>query len=689
MSESRQIVLPVTGMTCANCVATIERNLKKENGVQTAVVNLSSERATVEFDPSLVGLDSLIGRVERAGYGIATGEADLHVRGLSDDNDARRLQKALEKIDGVRQVTVNYAAEKVHVSYIPTLAAQSDLRSAIKSAGFEALELGGDSRDAEAEARQAEIAHQRKLLIIGIVFTVPLFALAMARDLGFLPMEWAHAPWVNWIMLVLATPVQFYVGWQYYRNGYKSLRNGSANMDVLIAMGSSAAYFYSLPVTFGWIPGHVYFETAAVIITLIRLGKFLEARAKGLTSEAIKKLMGLQAKTARVFRDGIELEISIEDVHPGDFVLVRPGEKIPVDGVLVEGRSTVDKSMITGESLPVSKGPGDPVIGATLNKQGAFKFEATKVGKETALAQIIRLVEEAQGSKAPIQKLADQVAAIFVPAVIGIAFITFLVWYFLVPMPINSDTTVFTRAMMVMVAVLVIACPCALGLATPTAVMVGTGKGAEMGILLRNSEALERAGKVNVVVLDKTGTITRGQPSVTDVLVDPHWQLDGDAKTELVRLAASVEQVSEHPLGEAIAAEAGERGLTLSTPDGFKAEIGHGVEAMVDGRTLVVGSPRLMEQRGMGLNGFSGDVQRLQSEAKTAILVGVDGVVRGVLGIADTVKEGSVKAIEDLHRLGLQVVMITGDNKRTAEAIGQQVGVDSVSGRSAARWQVR
>ena len=334
--------------------------------------------------------------------------------------------------------------------------------------------------------------------------------------------------------------------------------------------------------------------------------------------------------------------------------------------------------MITGESLPVSKGPGDPVIGATLNKQGAFKFEATKVGKETALAQIIRLVEEAQGSKAPIQKLADQVAAIFVPAVIGIAFITFLVWYFLVPMPINSDTTVFTRAMMVMVAVLVIACPCALGLATPTAVMVGTGKGAEMGILLRNSEALERAGKVNVVVLDKTGTITRGQPSVTDVLVDPHWQLNGDAKTELVRLAASVEQVSEHPLGEAIAAEAGERGLTLSTPDGFKAEIGHGVEAMVDGKTLVVGSPRLMDQRGMELNGFSGDVQRLQSEAKTAILVGVDGVVRGVLGIADTVKDGSVKAIEDLHRLGLKVAMITGDNKRTAEAIGQQVGVDSV-----------
>ena len=678
MSDSRQIVLPVTGMTCANCVATIERNLKKENGVQSALVNLSSERATVEFDPALVGLDVLIGRVERAGYGIATGEADLHVRGMSDDNDARRLQKVLEKIDGVRQVTVSFTTEKVHVNYIPTLTSQTDLRASIRSAGFEALELGGDARDAEAEARQAEIAHQRKLLIIGLIFTIPLFVFAMVRDLGLLPMGWSHASWTNWLMLAFATPVQFYVGWQYYRNGYKSLRNGSANMDVLIAMGSSAAYFYSLPVTFGWIPGHVYFETAAVIITLIRLGKFLEARAKGMTSEAIKKLMGLQAKTARVMRDGSELEIAIEDVHPGDFVLVRPGEKIPVDGVLVEGRSTVDESMLTGESLPVSKGPGDPVIGATLNKQGAFKFEATKVGKETALAQIVRLVEEAQGSKAPIQKMADQVAAVFVPAVIGIALITFLVWYFLVPMPINSDTTAFTRAMMVMVAVLVIACPCALGLATPTAVMVGTGKGAELGILLRNSEALERAGKVNVVVLDKTGTITRGQPSVTDVIVDPHWTTAADSSTELVRLAASVEQVSEHPLGEAIAAEAGERGLTLSTPDGFKAEIGHGVEAQVDGRTLVVGSPRLMEQRGIALNGFSGDVQRLQSEAKTAILVGVDGVVRGILGIADTVKDGSVNAIQDLHKLGLKVIMITGDNQRTAEAIGGQVGVDSV-----------
>lgn len=678
MSDKKQVVLPVTGMTCANCVATIERNLKKEDGVQTANVNLSSERATVEFDPSLVGLDTLIGRVEKAGYGIATGEAELSIRGMSDDNDARRLQKALEKIEGVRQVSVTYVSEKALVKYIPTITSQNELRAAVKSAGFEAIELGGDARDAEADARQAEIANQRKLLIVGLIFTIPLFTLAMARDLGFLPMEWAHASWMNWLMLVLATPVQFYVGWQYYRGGYKSLRNGSANMDVLIAMGSSAAYFYSLPVTFGWIPGHVYFETAAVIITLIRLGKFLEARAKGMTSEAIKKLMGLQAKTARVERDGQEMEVAIDLVEPGDIVLVRPGEKIPVDGVIIEGKSTIDESMLTGESLPVSKSPGDQVIGATLNKQGAFKFEATKVGKETALAQIIRLVEEAQGSKAPIQKLADQIAAIFVPAVIGIAFATFLVWYFLVPLPVNSDVTAFTRAMMVMVAVLVIACPCALGLATPTAVMVGTGRGAESGILIRNSEALERAGKVTVVVLDKTGTITRGQPAVTDVIADSKWTDAADAETELVRLAASVEQVSEHPLGEAIRAEAGERGLDLSNPTGFNAEAGHGVEAVVDGRTLVVGSPRLMEQRNINLNGFSTDVQRLQSEAKTAILVSVDGVVRGVLGIADTVKEGSVEAIQDLHKLGLKVVMITGDNKQTGEAIGSQVGVDRV-----------
>ncbi len=678
MSESRQVVLPVTGMTCANCVATIERNIKKEKGVQSVAVNLSSERATVEFDPGEVVLDTLIARVERAGYGIALGAAEFSVRGMSDDNDARRLQRALEKIQGVREVSVTFSSERARVRYIPTLVSQADLRQAVKAAGFSTVEAGGDARDAEAEARKAEIANQKRLLLTGLIFTIPLFLLSMSRDLGLLPMTWAHSPWLNWIMFALATPVQLYVGWQYYRNGYKSLRNGSANMDVLIAMGSSTAYLYSIVVTLGWIEGHVYFETAAVIITLIRLGKFLEARARGMTSDAIRKLMSLQAKTARVLRGEAELEVPVEEVRSGDVVVVRPGEKIPVDGVVIDGRSTVDESMLTGESLPVLKSQGDNVIGATLNKQGFLRFEATKVGKETALAQIIRLVEDAQASKAPIQKLADRVSAVFVPVVIGIALVTFLVWYFLIPLPPDAGNSEFTRAMIRMVAVLVIACPCALGLATPTAVMVGTGKGAEAGILLRSSEALERAGSLTAVVLDKTGTITRGQPAVTDVVAAPHWSGGENPQAELIRLAASVEQVSEHPLGEAIAAEAGERGLSLSEPRGFAAEIGHGVEAEVDGYRLVVGSPRMIESRGLALNGLEGEVKRLQAEAKTAILVGIDGEVRGVIGVADTIKEGSLEAIRDLKKLGLKVVMITGDNLRTAEAIGRQVGVDAV-----------
>jgi len=483
-------------------------------------------------------------------------------------------------------------------------------------------------------------------------------------------------PWFNWLMLALATPVQFYVGWQYYVGSFKALRNRSANMDVLIALGSSAAFFYSLPVTFGWLDGHVYFETAAVIITLIKLGKFLEARAKGRTSEAIKKLMGLRAKTARVMRGGVEAEIAVDDVRVGDIVLVRPGEKIPLDGVVIEGRSSIDESMLTGESLPVEKKPGDPLIGATLNKQGLLKFEATKVGKETALAQIIRLVEEAQGSKAPIQKLADQVSSIFVPLVIGIAFLTFLGWYFFgPPLALNAETTYFTRALINMVAVLVIACPCAMGLATPTAVMVGSGKGAELGILFRSSEALERAGKVNIVVLDKTGTVTKGQPAVTDIVISSQSSVTDE---QLLQWAASVEKGSEHPLGEAIWAEATTRGLNLLEPAGFQAEAGHGVAAEVDGRPVAVGNLRMMEKRGYPLNDLAREVSRLQSEAKTAMLVAVDGQVTGVIAVADTIKDGSAEAIAELRRMGLRVVMLTGDNRETAEAIARQAGIEEV-----------
>ncbi|MBE0411785.1 MAG: copper-translocating P-type ATPase, partial [Anaerolineales bacterium] len=493
---------------------------------------------------------------------------------------------------------------------------------------------------------------------------------------------------------------------------YKALRNRSANMDVLIAMGTSAAYFYSLPIVLGLIPGHVYFETAAVIITLVKIGKFLEARARGQTSEAIRKLMGLRAKTARVIRNGEEMDIPTEDVIVGDLVIVRPGEKIPVDGVVVEGHSTIDESMLTGESLPVEKEPGAQIFGATLNKLGLLKFEATKVGKETALAQIIHLVEEAQGSKAPIQKMVDQVSAIFVPVVVTIAFLTFLVWYFIMPAPIAADMDAFTRALINMVAVLVIACPCAMGLATPTAVMVGTGKGAENGILFKSNEALERAGRITTVVLDKTGTITRGQPMVTDIIsatdaepleintsanisseigfasklresragediTDISMRFD-QGESEILRLAASVEKGSEHPLGEAILAEAGNRGLVLSDPQNFRAEVGHGVEAQVEGLTVQVGNLRMMSVHNVNLNGLKSQVEKLQAEAKSAMLVAVDGIVRGVIGVADTVKDGSVESISALKHMGLEVVMISGDNRQTAESIAAQVGIEKV-----------
>ncbi len=692
MTDKKQLILPITGMTCANCVASVERNLKKLDGIDSAVVNLSSERATFEFDPSLLGLDTIIARVKRAGYGIAMGEADLLVQRMSDDNDARRLEKKLSELEGILDAQVIFAAEKARVQYIPTMTAQSEIRRAISAAGFEAIETGDNVEDAESQAREREIKEQKRLLLTGLLFTLPLFLFSMARDFSFLPM-WSHEPWANWLMFALATPVQFYVGWQYYVGGYKSLRNGSANMDVLVAMGSSVAYFYSIVVMLGILPGHIYFETSAVIITLIRIGKFLEARAKGRTSEAIKKLMGLRPKTARVIRNGKESKISFEDVKVGDMLLVKPGEKIPVDGIVMEGRSSVDESMLTGESLPVEKQIGDPLIGATLNKMGLLKFEATKVGKETALAQIIKLVEDAQGSKAPIQRLADQMSAVFVPIVLLLAALTFGVWYLLVPLPADSEISLFARALVNLVAVLVIACPCAMGLATPTAVMVGAGKGAEMGILFRSSAGLETAGKVNVIILDKTGTITKGQPAVTDIVSSNQYLVNSDTDNGLLNtdlldtenwllaLAASVERGSEHPLGEAIWAEATSRELALADLTGFQAQAGHGVSAEVDGKKVSVGNLRMMEKedtRFFSKTECLATIARLQSEAKTAMLVAVNGEVAGIIAVADTVKEGSAEAIAELKEMGLDVVMITGDNEATAEAIAKEVGVDKV-----------
>ena len=686
---TKQITLPVTGMTCANCAAAIERGLKKLPTVQNATVNLASERASLAFDPAQVSQAEIIARIQKSGYDVALGEAALPIKRLSDDADAQRLEKTLNSLEGVVEARVNYATEKATVRYIPTVVSQTDLRRAVTAAGFETVIVEGSGEDAERIAREREIAHQQRLLTVGLIFTLPLFVLAMTRDFGLLnsffggmpgmlhlmpgmaPMM--AAPWFNWLLLALATPVQFYVGWQYYVGAYKALRNGSANMDVLIAMGTTVAYVYSIAVLIALSLGtlalgeHVYFETAAVIIVLIVLGKFLEARAKGQTSEAIKKLMGLRAKTARVIRAGVETDVPVDDVRVGDLVLVRPGEKLPVDGVVVEGRSTVDESMLTGEAMPVEKVPGAPVIGATINKQGLLKFEATKVGKETALAQIIRLVEEAQGSKAPIQKLADQVSAVFVPVVIAIALLTFVGWYFV-------GGAGFTAALINLVAVLVIACPCALGLATPTAIMVGTGKGAERGLLFRTSEALERAGKIRTVVLDKTGTITKGRPTVTDIV------LNGGTLSEeqVLYAAASAEKGSEHPLAEAIVAAATERGINFGALNAFRAVAGQGINANVDGSEVLVGNLRMMQAVGIQLNGLEQDVIRLQAEAKTAMITAINGEVAGIIAVADAIKEGSVEAIAELHRLGLEVIMLTGDNQKTAEAIGKAAGVDRV-----------
>jgi Cu+-exporting ATPase len=674
MEETRQVILPITGMTCANCVATIERNLKKEAGVQASNVNLSNERATIEYNPGVATLDGIIRRIEKAGYGIAEGELELSIQGLSDSADAARLEKKLAGLNGILEARVNIASETARVKYIPTIVTRVEIQQAVQSAGFRAAETGGTSEDAEGLARQKEINEQKKLLTVGLIFTVPLFILSMSGDMGFIPMETAHSLWFKWIMLALALPVQVYVGRQYYVSAYKALRNGSANMDVLVALGSSVAFLYSLPVAFGWLKGHVYFETAAVIITLIKLGKYLEARAKGKTSEAIKKLMSLRPKTARIVRGGQEMTVDIDDVQMDDLVLVRPGEKLPVDGVVVEGHSSVDESMLTGESLPVEKSTGSDVIGATINKLGSFTYRATRVGRDTALSQIIRLVEEAQGSKAPIQKLADQVSAVFVPAVIGLALLTFVGWLFFgPPLAVNSDITPVTRALINMVAVLVIACPCAMGLATPTAIMVGTGKGAAMGVLIKSSEALEHAGSVKMVVLDKTGTITRGQPQVTDLLAKGSLP-----EEEILQLASSLEKNSEHPLGEAISAEAIRRSLKLSIPEAFISVTGQGVMGSVDGHLVLVGNSRLLTDNNIAVTGLQSDISRLQSDGKTAMLVAVDGSPAGIIAVADTVKDGSKEAIQKLHDMGLKAAMITGDNRQTAEAVARQVGVDTI-----------
>ena len=602
-SSTRQLTLPITGMTCVNCAATVERALCRTEGVAGASVNYATERAIVELSEEGATFEDLSVAVERVGYGV--------------------LQADPDELD-----------------------------------------------DVEAAARRRELEDQTRKFWIGVGFAGPLFILSMARDFGFLG-SWAYAHWVNWLMFVLASPVQVYVGWDYYVGGWKALRSGSANMDVLVALGSTVAFVYSVVVVVMLSVGstlageHVYFETAALIITLIKLGKLLEVRAKGDTSEAIRELIGLQPDTARVVRQGVDYDIPISDVVVGDLLLVRPGERIPVDGEVVDGLSSIDESMLTGESMPVEKAPGDVVVGATMNKSGAFHFRATRVGADTALAQVIRLVQEVQGSKAPIQRVADQVAGIFVPIVIIVAALTFVVWWVVV----GAD---FSVALVRLVAVLVIACPCALGLATPTAVMVGTGRGARQGILFRSSEALQRVRRLGTVVFDKTGTLTRGEPEIRTVIT-----LDSD-EAELLRLAGSAELMSEHPLGEAVLREAQSRSLNLTKPSSFRAIPGRGVEAIIGGAEVLVGNRVLMSERDIDLTEFELAKESIVAGGATPLWVAIDGKADGVLGAADTLKEGSADAVQELKLEGLAVIMLTGDQNATAEAIASSIGIHEV-----------
>ena len=674
-NQSQQtVILPIIGMTCASCVARIEKGLQTLEGVKDANVNLATEKAVVAYDPQFLNENSLIQAIEDLGYNVPKPLEEeeklvISVGGMTCAACVNRVEKTLKGLTGVSEATVNFATEKATVLYHPGSVGKSELRKAIEDLGYEVRGFEEEGlKDREREARVREVFLQKRKFVVSAIFTSAIF-------IGSMP-EWF--PW--WpkflqgylVLFLLTTPVQFWAGWQFYRGFWSALKHRTSDMNTLIAVGTSAAYGYSVVITFfpqafksfGLKLG-VYYDTSAMIITLILLGKLLEAIAKGQTSEAIKRLMGLQAKTARVIREGKELDIPVDEVHHGDWVVVRPGEKIPVDGIVRGGHSAVDESMLTGESIPVEKQPGDPVMGATINKTGSFKFEATKVGRETALAQSIKLVEDAQGSKAPIQRLADKVASIFVPAVILIALTTFALWMIFGPQP------AFTLALLSFVAVLIIACPCAMGLATPTAIMVGTGRGAENGILIKGGESLETIHRVKTIIFDKTGTLTQGKPVVTDIVVN-----DGFAEEQVLLWAASVEKGSEHPLGEAIVNAAKEKKLPLQPTEDFQAIPGQGVKARLDGQVLLLGNLKLMEENGIRVDGLQEIAERLASEGKTPMIVAQNGKAAGILAVADTLKPNSREAVEALHRLGLEVIMITGDNERTARAIASQIGID-------------
>ncbi|MDA1878506.1 heavy metal translocating P-type ATPase [Bacillus thuringiensis] len=671
MNEQKEANLQISGMTCAACANRIEKGLKKVEGVHDANVNFALEKTKIMYDPQKTNPQQFKEKVESLGYGIVSDKAEFTVSGMTCAACANRVEKRLNKLEGVNEATVNFALESATVDFNPDEINVNEMKGAITKLGYK-LEVKSDEQDGSTDHRLQEIERQKKKFIISFILSFPLLW-AMVSHFSFTSFIYLPDMLMNpWVQLALATPVQFIIGGQFYVGAYKALRNKSANMDVLVALGTSAAYFYSVYLSIQSIGSSehmtdLYFETSAVLITLIILGKLFEAKAKGRSSEAIKKLMGLQAKTATVVRDGTEMKILIEEVVAGDIVYVKPGEKIPVDGEIVEGKSAIDESMLTGESIPVDKTIGDVVIGSTMNKNGFLKVKATKVGRDTALAQIIKVVEEAQGSKAPIQRVADQISGIFVPVVVVIAIITFAVWMIFVT---PGD---FGGALEKMIAVLVIACPCALGLATPTSIMAGSGRSAEYGILFKGGEHLEATHRLDTVILDKTGTVTNGKPVLTDVIV-----ADGFHEEEVLRLVGAAEKNSEHPLAEAIVEGIKEKKINIPSSEMFEAIPGFGIESVVEGKQLLIGTRRLMKKFNIDIEEVSKSMEELEREGKTAMLIAINKEYAGIVGVADTVKDTSKAAIARLKKMGLDVVMITGDNTQTAQAIAGQVGIDHV-----------
>ncbi|QWH18765.1 copper-translocating P-type ATPase [Bacillus mycoides] len=671
MNEQKEANLQISGMTCAACANRIEKGLKKVEGVQDANVNFALEKTKILYDPAKTNPKEFKEKVESLGYGIVSDKAEFTVSGMTCAACANKVEKRLNKLDGVNKATVNFALESATVDFNPNEISVNEMKSTITKLGYK-LEVKSDEQNSSTDHRLKEIERQKKKFIFSFILSFPLLW-AMVSHFSFTSFIYLPDMLMNpWVQLALATPVQFIIGGQFYIGAYKALRNKSANMDVLVALGTSAAYFYSVYLSIQSIGSSehmtdLYFETSAVLITLIILGKLFEAKAKGRSSEAIKKLMGLQAKTATVVRDGTEMKILIEEVVAGDVVYVKPGEKIPVDGEIVEGKSAIDESMLTGESIPVDKTIGDVVIGSTMNKNGFLKVKATKVGRDTALAQIIKVVEEAQGSKAPIQRVADQISGIFVPVVVVIAIITFAVWMIFVT---PGD---FGGALEKMIAVLVIACPCALGLATPTSIMAGSGRSTEYGILFKGGEHLEATHRLDTVILDKTGTVTNGKPVLTDVIV-----ADGFHEEEILRLVGAAERNSEHPLAEAIVEGIKEKKIDIPSSETFEAIPGFGIESVVEGQQLLIGTRRLMKKFNIDIEEVSKAMEELEREGKTAMLIAINKEYAGIVAVADTVKDTSKAAITRLKKMGLDVVMITGDNTQTAQAIAKQVGIDHV-----------